>query len=195
MKQPPLPCVILASQSPRRHDLLSQTGLDFAVVIRPTDELLDVDMDAAELCLYNAREKAQAVSREFPAATVIGADTLVFLDNRPLGKPADLAEARNMLTLLSGRTHYVCTAVSVRSPLGNVDFTEMTEVQFLELDSDIISRYLSLVNVLDKAGSYAFQEHGDLIIQNVRGDTNNVIGLPVDKLVLEMQGLGYAFQA
>ena len=167
-----LPPIILASQSPRRRELLAKAGVPFSLVVRDTEELKDAAMPPQELCLHNARAKAQAVFREHPDSTVIGADTLVFLDGLPLGKPEDGEEARSMLRMLSARTHHVCTAVSIRSPLGVKDLAV-------------------LVNVMDKAGSYAFQEHGEMIISSVRGDTDNVIGLPVREVVECLRSLGY----
>ena len=177
-----LPPIILASQSPRRRELLAKAGVPFSLVVRDTEELKDAAMPPQELCLHNARAKAQAVFREHPDSTVIGADTLVFLDGLPLGKPEDGEEARSMLRMLSARTHHVCTAVSIRSPLGVKDLAVLTEVTFRELKE---------VNVMDKAGSYAFQEHGEMIISSVRGDTDNVIGLPVREVVECLRSLGY----
>lgn len=189
-----LPCfppIILASQSPRRRELLAKAGVPFSLVVRDTEELKDAAMPPQELCLHNARAKAQAVFREHPDSTVIGADTLVFLDGLPLGKPEDGEEARSMLRMLSARTHHVCTAVSIRSPLGVKDLAVLTEVTFRELKEEDIRRYMELVNVMDKAGSYAFQEHGEMIISSVRGDTDNVIGLPVREVVECLRSLGY----
>ncbi len=189
---PPLPRLILASQSPRRKDLLLSTGLDFDIVVRPADEIQDATMEPEQLCLYNAGLKADAVAREFPDATVIGADTLVFLGREPLGKPRDHDDAVRMLTMLSGKRHSVCTGVCMRSPLGDINLPVVTKVQFKELSPDTITRYLELVHVLDKAGSYAFQEHGSMIIESIDGDANNVIGLPVDALMKYLKHWGYS---
>lgn len=104
-----LPPIILASQSPRRKDLLTAAGVDFSTVVRDTDELKDASMPPQDLCLYNAQAKASAVFREYPQATVIGADTLVFLDGIPLGKPRDAEDARAMLRD-AFRTHASCGA-------------------------------------------------------------------------------------
>lgn len=186
-----LPPIILASQSPRRKDLLTRAGVDFSIVIRDTEELKNASMPPQELCLHNAAAKAAAVFRDYPDATVIGADTLVFLDGRPLGKPDDEEDARAMLRLLSGRTHRVCTAVSIQSPLGMRDMAVVTEVTFRELSEEGIRRYMELVRVMDKAGAYAFQEHGDMIIASTRGDTDNVIGLPVTDVVKCLRAWGY----
>ena len=125
----------------------------------------------------------EGVAAEYPQATVIGADTLVFIDNTPLGKPADEAEAVSMLTRLQGRTHCVCTAVAVVMPQGvRRDFAEKSFVTFRPLTREQILHYMSLVHVYDKAGAYAVQEHGELIIAKVEGDIDNVIGLPVTAL-------------
>ena len=174
-----IPPVILASQSPRRRELLEKTGIPFSIIVRDTEELKEASMPPQELCLHNAAAKAEAVFREHPDSTVIGADTLVFLEGFPLGKPEDEEEARSMLRKLSGRTHHVCTAVAIRSPLGVKNLAVLTEVTFRELTEKDILHYMELVDVMDKAGSYAFQEHGEMIISSVRGDTDNVIGLPV----------------
>ncbi len=186
-----LPPVILASQSPRRRDLLAKAGVPFSIVIRDTEELKDAALPPRELCLHNARAKAEAVFREHPDSTIIGADTLVFLDGLPLGKPQDAEEARTMLRMLSGRTHHVCTAVSIQSPLGMKDMAVLTEVTFRTLAEEDIRRYMELVDVMDKAGSYAFQEHGEMIISSVRGDTDNVIGLPVGDVMKCLRDWGY----
>lgn len=186
-----LPPVILASQSPRRRDLLAKAGVPFSIVIRDTEELKDAALPPRELCLHNARAKAEVVFREHPDSTIIGADTLVFLDGLPLGKPQDAEEARTMLRMLSGRTHHVCTAVSIQSPLGMKDMAVLTEVTFRTLAEEDIRRYMELVDVMDKAGSYAFQEHGEMIISSVRGDTDNVIGLPVGDVMKCLRNWGY----
>ncbi len=176
--------LILASQSPRRRELMERAGLVFRVVVRDTEELCDPTLKPEELCARNAAAKAEAVAAEFPADTVIGADTLVFLDDSPLGKPADEAEARAMLTRLQGREHCVCTAVAVILPGGERrDFVERTAVRFRPLDEATISRYLNAVYVLDKAGAYAIQEHGEMIIEGIVGDLDNVIGLPITRLL------------
>lgn len=175
--------LILASQSPRRRELMAREGLEFTVVVRDTEEVHDASLLPETLCACNASAKAEAVAAEFPEATVIGADTLVFIDDTPLGKPADEAEAVAMLLRLQGRTHCVCTAVAVVMPGGTRrDFAEKSYVTFRPLTREQILHYMSLVHVYDKAGAYAEQEHGELIIEKVQGDLDNVIGLPVKRL-------------
>ena len=175
--------IILASQSPRRSELLTREGVEFRVVVRDTEEVHDASMAPEALCATNAAAKAAAVAAEYPEDTVIGADTLVFIDGLPLGKPANEAEAVAMLLQLQGRTHCVCTAVAVFMPGGERrDFAEISKVTFRPLDEAAIRHYMSLVHVYDKAGAYAIQEHGDLIIERFEGDLDNVIGLPVTRL-------------
>ena len=176
--------IILASQSPRRSELLTRERVEFRVVVRDTEEVHDATMAPEELCATNAAAKAAAVAAEYPEDTIIGADTLVFIDGQPLGKPADEAEAVAMLMQLQGRTHCVCTAVAVFLPSGERrDFAEISKVTFRPLDEAAIRHYMSLVHVYDKAGAYAIQEHGDLIIERFEGDLDNVIGLPVTRLL------------
>lgn len=176
--------IVLASSSPRRSELLTRAGIDYEVVPSPAEELHDAEMKPEDLCEWNARLKADAVAALRPDASVIGADTLVFIDGRPLGKPADLEEARGMLRLLSGRTHQVCTGVCVVFPGGaRRQFHEITEVDFIQLDEAAIDAYFSLVNPLDKAGAYGIQEHGECIVAGIRGGFENVMGLPVNKVI------------
>lgn len=175
--------LILASQSPRRRDLLAREGLLFRVIVRETKEVCDPALPPEKLCSLNASAKAEAVARDFPEHTVIGADTLVFLDGRPLGKPKDEADAVRMLTTLQGRTHCVCTAVAVILPGGERrDFSVKSYVTFRKMSPEDIRRYLDEVYVLDKAGAYAMQEKSELIVESVEGDVDNVIGLPVTRL-------------
>ncbi len=179
--------IILASQSPRRRELLTREGVEFEVVVRETDEVHEASLPPEELCALNASAKAETVAQEFPGNIVIGADTLVFIDGEPLGKPADEASAVAMLSRLQGRTHCVCTAVALIMPDGSRrDFSELSHVKFRALDEAAIRHYMSLVNVYDKAGAYAIQEHGELIIESFEGDLDNVIGLPVKRLIEQL---------
>ncbi len=179
--------IILASQSPRRRDLLEREGVEFRVVIRETEELHDAKMAPEELCATNAADKAAIVAKEFPNDIIIGADTLVFIDGEPLGKPQDEAEAIAMLTRLQGRTHCVCTAVAIFMPDGSRrDFAEKSYVTFLHRTREQLEEYIRIVHVLDKAGAYAMQEHSELIVEKVEGDIDNVIGLPVTRLLAQL---------
>jgi septum formation protein len=176
--------VILASASPRRQELLREAGLDFEVVVSPAEEIHDASIPLAELCEQNAELKAAAVAREHPDAAVIGADTLVWIDGEPLGKPRDMGEARAMLRKLSGRAHTVCTGVCIVFPGGGASsFHDLTEVRFRVLDEEAIDVYFSKANPLDKAGAYGIQESGELIVEDIDGNFDNVMGLPVDKVL------------
>lgn len=158
--------------------------MDFEIIASPAEEIHETTMDPALLCETNARLKAEAVARIRPDATVIGADTLVFLDGEPLGKPADLTAARAVLRRLAGREHSVCTGVCVIRPGDPPEcFHELTRVFFRDFDAAVIERYLSLVNPLDKAGAYGIQEHGELLVERIDGGFDNVMGLPVEKLL------------
>ena len=176
--------IVLASASPRRRELLEQAGVVFEVVVSPAEEIHDAQMKPDVLCELNAALKAEAVAQMRPDATVIGSDTLVFIDDEPFGKPSDLEEARGMLRRLSGRTHQVCTGVCMIFPDGTTKvFHGTTEVDFLPLDDAEIDAYFELVNPFDKAGAYGIQEHGQRIISGIRGSFENVMGLPVDMVV------------
>lgn len=179
--------LILASKSPRRRDLLLREGINFCTITRPAEEQNDAALPAEQICARNASAKAEAVAIDYPEHIVIGADTLVFLDGKPLGKPTDLADAHRMLTELQGRTHCVCTGVALIFPGGfRRDFTVTSRVTFRPMSSVDIDRYLEEVPVLDKAGAYAMQEKSELIVTSVEGDVDNVIGLPVTRLLHEL---------
>jgi septum formation protein len=184
-----MPSLILASASPRRSELLRQLGVDFKVVPSATPELHHDQMTAQEVSQINAYRKARAVAKRFPDALVLGADTLVHLEATLLGKPATLEEAYLMLEQLQGRTHYVVTALCLlrlRDYRQRV-FAESTAVTFRPLDAVTIRRYLNQVNPLDKAGAYAIQEHGHLLVEKVTGSYTNVIGLPMERLKTELE--------
>jgi len=157
--------------------------LAFEVVVSPAEEEHDAGIPLAELCERNAEAKAEAVAETRPEAVVVGADTLVWVEGHPLGKPDDMDEARTMLRRLSGRAHTVCTGVCVIGGGRRERFHELTEVVFRELDEETIARYFRRVDPLDKAGAYAVQEHGSMIVAGVRGDFSNVVGLPVARVM------------
>lgn len=167
--------------------MLTKVGLDFDVIPSPAEELHDESMPLDLLCEENAKLKALAVAVDHPDATVIGADTLVYIDQTPLGKPRSEDEAKKMLSKLSGRTHQVCTGVCIAKGEETQTFHTITEVVFNEITPAIIADYMSKVNVMDKAGSYAVQEQGDMIIEEVRGDYDNVVGLPVVQLLSKLE--------
>lgn len=183
-----LPPIILASASPRRAELLRQLGLRFQIIASDAGEFVHEHLSPLELCQLNAHRKARTVAKKFPDALVLAADTLVFLGNEILGKPADLREAQRMLDRLQGRTHQVVTGVVLvhwRLHRERV-FAVSTDVRFRALTAGQIQDYLARVNPLDKAGAYAIQEHGDLIVEEISGSYSNVVGLPMERVEAEL---------
>jgi septum formation protein len=180
----PVPRLILASASPRRKELLAQLGVPFEVIHAEVTEHEAADTDPREMVRHNAELKADWVAARHPDAIVIGADTIVFIDRTVLNKPSDPVEARAMLRLLSGRTHTVFTGLAVRRRRDalKLDQGVFSEVTFKPLDDATIDLYLSRVHTLDKAGGYAIQEHGELIVAGFTGSLTNIVGLPLDEL-------------
>ncbi len=178
--------LILASQSPRRQELLRQMGVRFRVQTADVTEEHGRGRAARGICRRNARAKARAVAKRFPKATVLGADTLVHLGDELFGKPASLAEARRMLGRLSGQTHQVTTACALVCGGREKVFSMTTRVRFRQLSIRQINAYLKAVPVLDKAGAYAVQEKGEWIIEALHGSLTNVVGLPVERLEAEL---------
>lgn len=176
--------ITLASTSPRRSELLAQAGIAFEVRPAYIEELADPELSARELCLINAESKALEVASRFPDRIVLGADTVVSLDGRTFGKPADLTEARTMLETLCGRIHEVLTGVCLVHRDGEkmVRFLESTRVKFRPLAEVDLTAYLASMNPLDKAGAYAAQEDEGRLIEHLEGSMSNVVGLPVERL-------------
>jgi septum formation protein len=183
-----LPPFILASASPRRAELLRQLKLDFEVIPSDAKEVFDDNLSPLELCQLNAHRKARAVAKKDPDALVLGADTLVFFNHKIFGKPADAAEAKKMLLQLQGRTHQVVTGVSLihlRTHHESI-FAVSTDVIFRPLTPEQIDEYLAKINPLDKAGAYAIQENGEMIVSEISGSFSNVVGLPIEKVQSEL---------
>jgi septum formation protein len=176
--------LILASASPRRKELLAQLGVPFEVVPADVTEHEAADADPREMVRHNAALKADWVAARHPDATVIGADTTVFIDHTVLNKPRDNTEARAMLRLLSGRTHTVFTGLAVRRLRDGLklDHGVASEVTFKSFDDATIDRYLSRVHTLDKAGGYAIQEQSELIVAGFTGSLTNIVGLPLEEM-------------
>jgi septum formation protein len=177
---------ILASASPRRRELLAAMDVRFEVVTSDVEELVAAShpqFSSVELAAENALRKAKAVASRRPGRWILGADTVVVLQDCVFGKPVSLEQARTFLRALSGRTHEVITGCALVAPGGGAEtFHEISRVTFHVLDDEVIGRYLAEVAVLDKAGAYALQERGEWIIERVEGSRTNVIGLPTEKL-------------
>jgi septum formation protein len=186
MKLPPL---ILASASSRRTALLKELDLEFGVAPAHATEIQPAHLTPHEIAQVNAYRKARTVAKKHPDALVLGADTIVSLGSAIFGKPRTMAEARQMLSRLQGRPHEVITGICLihlrehRQKL----FAESTTVTFRKLHSDQIRRYLARVDPLDKAGGYAIQEEGDLIVRGINGSFSNVVGLPMERLEAELE--------
>lgn len=175
--------LILASASPRRKELLAQIGVVFEVLPAEVTEHEAPDADPRAMVLHNAALKADWIAARHPEATVLGADTTVFVGNTVLNKPRDAADARAMLRLLSGTTHTVYTGLAVRrvSDGLRLDRGVASEVVFNVLTEAVIEEYLSKVHTLDKAGGYAIQEEAKLIVKSFSGQLTNIIGLPLEE--------------
>ena len=183
--------IVLASASPRRAALLEEIGMAFETVPGKVGETTADYLSPVELALLNARNKAQAVAVKYPNRLVLGADTVVCLGHKVFGKPASLAVAKSFLKQLQGRSHRVITGVCLtcrqrrRERLFAVD----TTVRFRRLTPRQIAEYLQKVNPLDKAGAYAIQEHGEMIVEEISGSYTNVVGLPVERLQEELAAM------
>ncbi len=173
--------IILASNSPRRKQLLKMIGLDFEVIPSSVEEDLSLPLSSEEFVQYYAKEKALDVANDHPNKLVIGADTIVALEDQIIGKPKDVEDSLRILRSLSGRTHRVYTGVSLIHLSNNLEVTffTMTKVTFTELsDSDIIY-YIKTYNPLDKAGSYGIQDWFSVCVNGIDGCFYNVMGFPL----------------
>ena len=186
--------LLLASNSPRRRELLVQAGFTFETLAPKISERFDVDLTLRELTAFNAIRKGMAAARLRPNNIVLAADTLVAIDDHVLGKPEDREEAVAMLQRLSGRAHEVCTSVFIchLAEAKSTSFHEISRVQFRRLGRGKIDNYLAQVNPLDKAGAYAAQGFGSEIIEKIDGSYTNVVGLPIEKTIPALAEFGLA---
>lgn len=173
--------LILASQSPRRKELLGLLGIPFEIQVSQADETMDPDGDPASQVMEVSRRKAMAVRAE-QEDVVIAADTIVVCDGEILGKPRSKEDACRMLSMLSGRSHLVMTGMTVMHNRQTHSHTEITEVFFRELSQKEILRYVESGDPMDKAGSYGIQGGAALFVEKIHGDYYNVMGLPVCSL-------------
>lgn len=184
-----MPALLLASTSPRRSELLRQMGVEFTVFRNEVPEVAPEHLSPAETAQINAYRKAHATAKKFSDQIVLGADTVVSLGTEVLGKPTDQADAERMLVKLQGRTHQVITGVCLIQQRAHRQrlFFVATAVTFRKLHLGQIRRYLAKIFPFDKAGGYAIQEEGDLIVKHIHGSFTNVIGLPVERLRKELE--------
>ncbi|HEX8277168.1 MAG TPA: Maf family protein [Segetibacter sp.] len=190
--------IILASQSPRRKQLLEWAEIPFEIVVKNTDESYPAELEIEKIPIYIARQKAIEVKNFIEASVdatneskiIIAADTVVVLDSRLIGKPADREDAISTLTALSGRTHRVITGVVLMHAKGEISFFDITLVEFHPLTPRQIQFYVDKYKPYDKAGAYAIQEWiGVTGIKSVNGDFYNVMGLPVSRVVQALRSL------
>ncbi len=199
--------IILASQSPRRKELLEQIGLEFEICPAKGEEIITKTIPeevVMELSKQKAEEVAAMVSsygeshKEITTPSdilVIGADTVVAYDGRILGKPKDEADAKAMLTMLSGNTHSVFTGVTLvlidkSGRAGELVFYEKTDVKMHTMTEEEIDRYIATGEPMDKAGSYGIQGKCAIYIEKIDGDYNNVVGLPITRIYQELKKIG-----
>jgi septum formation protein len=183
--------IILASQSPRRKQLLEWAEVPFEIIVKETDESYPNDLSIDEIAIHIARNKALAIQ---PTVTtdipILAADTIVVLEKQIIGKPKDRKDAINILTQLSGKKHQVITGVVILHHEKEIAFSEITEVHFHELNLEQIEFYVDNYKPYDKAGAYAIQEWiGVVGIKSINGDFYNVMGLPVSRVVQSLQNL------
>ena len=190
--------IILASQSPRRKQLLEWAEIDFEVIVKATDEVYPSNLAVEDVPVYIAREKALVVQTfaqtayhaEHQKEIIIAADTVVVLDDRIIGKPADRQEAIATLTSLSGKAHRVITGVVILEGKKEIAFADITKVWFHELTQAQIEFYIDKYQPYDKAGAYGIQDWiGVIGIKAIEGDFYNVMGLPISRVVQHLQAL------
>lgn len=182
--------LILASQSPRRRELLDQLELTFTVQVSPADEIIPEGEPPSTVVQAIATQKATPIAAQYPTALTLAADTIVVLDDKILGKPTSKRHARQMLQRLQGRSHDVYTGVSLIHPASNREVTcfEKTRVAFSTMNEDEIIAYVASGSPMDKAGAYGIQDRiGPLHIEGIEGDYYNVMGLPLRRLYVTLR--------
>ena len=178
--------LILASASPRRAQMLKEAGIPFAVIPADIDEHCIQAETTAELPERIALAKAECVARLHPNRLILAADTSVCLDDVIFGKPRDMADAVRTLQQLSGKTHQVITGVALLQGNCRESWHSVSNVTFKTLAPSDIQAYFALVNPLDKAGAYAIQEHGDMIVSAIGGLRSNIVGLPIEEVLARL---------
>jgi len=176
--------LVLASGSPRRVRLLGEAGIEFRQIVPDINENNSKQLRPYELAIYLAEKKAEVVINRAKANEIIlGCDTIVVLDNKILGKPSSKTEARQMLSLLAGRKHTVCSAIALRAVSGeSVSGYELTDVYFKNVSAIEIEKYVNTGEPLDKAGAYGIQDKGVFLVDRFTGNIDNIIGLPMTLL-------------
>ena len=174
--------IILASNSPRRKELLRYILDDFTTIDSQTDESYDENLAPHEIVLYLSYKKAKSVNSLFPNEIIIGCDTIVTLNNSIMGKPRDKADAYRILSELSGKTHKVLTGVTIINNKSCESFYTETAVTFSDISAKEINKYIETTEPFDKAGAYGIQGYGAKFIESIDGDYFSVLGLPINKI-------------
>ncbi len=170
---------ILASASPRRKELLTLAGVDFDICVKEVDESVPEGTAPEQAAVMTAKKKALAVAADYPEALVIGADTIVVIGGKILGKPHSEAHAKEMLRTLSGNEHKVITGVCLAKNGRVYTFEKTSFVRFYPLSDEEIDAYVASKEPMDKAGAYGIQGKGCLLVESISGDYFNIVGLPV----------------
>lgn len=179
--------IILASSSPRRKAILENAGYQIEVREPNIDENLRIKLPPIDLVMKLALLKANAVFTEADDEVVIGADTIVCIDGKNVGKPQNVEQARSLLRQLSGRLHRVYTGVAILSKERQETFFVQAKVNFMKLDEDLINRYIETGEPFDKAGGYAIQGKGSILVESIDGDYYGVVGLPIAQLAKRLE--------
>ncbi|PYZ97337.1 septum formation inhibitor Maf [Alteribacter lacisalsi] len=187
--------LILASQSPRRKELLEQAHVPFQTISSDIEEWTDPALSPGELVVSLAEQKAEAVFRKHPENIVLGSDTVVAIGSEVLGKPADGDDARSMLRKLSGTSHSVYTGVAVIADGKRETFYEKSDVYFYPLTDEEIDAYIRSGEPFDKAGSYGIQGLGAVLVERISGDYFAIVGLPLARTVRVLKEFGVNWQA
>jgi septum formation protein len=184
--------IILASSSPRRKEFFSKLRLPFEIHHSDYEEDMTLDMPPVELAKFLSLGKAESVAVKNSDAIIIAADTFVVFENKFLGKPKSETEAKEMLKMLSGKENDIVTGVTIIDPQTKiqVSFHDTTKVFIQELSDEIIDNYIKTGEPMDKAGAYAIQELGAILIERIEGDMFNAMGLPLRRLVKELEKFG-----
>ena len=179
--------LILASKSPRRVEILKNLGFTFKCSPTDVDEAFPNNLKTSKVAGYLAELKANAAFLEHPNDVVLASDTIVVFKNKIFGKPTSTSDARNMLSVLSGKKHIVYTGVSIKSSEKSVTFTQKTYVYFEKISQEEINNYIASGEPIDKAGAYAIQGKGSKFVKKIKGDYYTVMGLPAAKVYKKLK--------
>ena len=186
--------LVLASKSPRRRELLKEISNQFEVAPSSIKEMLDIGLRPEENARNIARAKAESIAPSFPNSWVIGADTLVSMDDEIFGKPDDEKDAERILKRLSGREHIVVTGICVVGPQKSLDKYVISKIKIKPLTIQEIKDYIATGEPMDKAGAYAIQGKGSFMVRSFSGSKTNIIGLPIDELKVLLKKTRYPLE-